>query len=92
MTLGTAALILLSIASVAAPSNAATRYPLSLNDASGARVVIASRPQRIVSLAPSVTEILFGIGLDPEVVGISDADKKRFFQTNAEAVFKIRAA
>jgi 2,3-dihydroxybenzoate decarboxylase len=25
-----------------------------------------------------------------DAMGISDADKKRFFQTNAEAVFKIR--
>lgn len=30
------------------------------------------RARRIVSLAPSVTEILFGLGLDAEVVGVTD--------------------
>ena len=29
-------------------------------------------PQRIVSLAPSNTEILFSLGLDAEVVGVTD--------------------
>ncbi|HYA91351.1 MAG TPA: ABC transporter substrate-binding protein, partial [Thermodesulfobacteriota bacterium] len=28
-------------------------------------------PERIVSLAPNVTEILFGLGLDEEIVGVS---------------------
>lgn len=32
------------------------------------------RPRRIVSLAPSATEVLFALGLDEEIVGISDAD------------------
>jgi iron complex transport system substrate-binding protein len=30
------------------------------------------KPSRIVSLAPSVTEILFAIGLDREIVGVTD--------------------
>ncbi len=34
----------------------------------------SERPQRIVSMAPSVTEVLFALGLDEEIVGISDAD------------------
>src|SRR5215204_3333852 len=32
---------------------------------------IASRPQRIVSLSPSVTEILYGIGAWPQVIAVS---------------------
>ena len=43
-------------------------------DALGRRVVIAEMPTRIVSVAPSVTEVLFALGLGPKVVGVSSAD------------------
>lgn len=49
-------------------------FPVTLHDALGRTVTIPARPQRIISLAPSVTEVLFAIGLDQEVVGISAAD------------------
>src|SRR5690349_5280116 len=39
------------------------------NDALGRAVTILAKPVRIVSLAPSVTEILFAIGAGPQVVG-----------------------
>ena len=39
-----------------------TGYPLTLNDV----------PRRIVSLVPSITETLFALGLDKEVVAITD--------------------
>ena len=34
-------------------------------------VAISFPPQRIVSLAPNITEILFSLGLDKEIVGVS---------------------
>src|SRR5438876_27596 len=37
----------------------------------GRRVYLSKAPRRIVSLAPSVTEILFAVGLDAEVVGVT---------------------
>jgi len=40
-------------------------------DEAGRRVDIPSSPRRIVSLAPSITEILFALGLDREVVGVT---------------------
>ncbi|MDR7485398.1 MAG: helical backbone metal receptor [Armatimonadota bacterium] len=49
-------------------------FPVTIRDATGTAVVIPTAPRRIVSLAPSVTEILFALGLDREVVGVSDAD------------------
>lgn len=49
-------------------------YPMTITDASGARVTLRARPVRIVSIAPSVTEALFALGLDQEVVGVSDSD------------------
>ncbi|MCX5833905.1 MAG: hypothetical protein NTV99_05240 [Deltaproteobacteria bacterium] len=38
----------------------------------GRTVQIPSHPRRIVSLAPSITETLFALGLDREIVGVTD--------------------
>jgi len=40
-------------------------------DEVGREVTFLSHPQRIVSLAPNITEILFGLGLDEEIMGVS---------------------
>lgn len=41
-------------------------------DAADRQVEIADSPQRIISLVPSVTEILFALGLDEQIVGVTD--------------------
>ena len=43
----------------------------SLQDASGALVTVPADAQRIVSLAPNLTEILCGMGLGARLVGVS---------------------
>ncbi|MDI9633022.1 MAG: cobalamin-binding protein [Methanolinea sp.] len=45
---------------------------VSVTDDTGTTVVIPSPPQRIVSLAPSNTEILYALGLGDRVVGVTD--------------------
>jgi ABC-type Fe3+-hydroxamate transport system substrate-binding protein len=40
-------------------------------DASGATVVLAGPPVRIVSLVPSLTELLFDLGLGSRVAGVT---------------------
>ncbi len=45
---------------------------LSAVDSRGKEVTLTQKPQRIISLAPSNTEILFALGLDQEIVGITD--------------------
>jgi iron complex transport system substrate-binding protein len=40
-------------------------------DEVGRRVVFPFPPQRIISLAPNITEILFSLGLDEQIVGVS---------------------
>ncbi len=47
-------------------------FPIRVKDDLNRSVEIPHPPQRIVSLAPSVTEILFAIGVGERVVGISD--------------------
>ena len=37
----------------------------------GREVTFPFPPKRIVSLAPNITEILFSLGLDEEIVGVS---------------------
>ena len=49
-----------------------TEYPLTITDNFGRVVVIETEPQRIISLAPSITETLFALGLDDRIVGVTD--------------------
>jgi iron complex transport system substrate-binding protein len=49
-----------------------TGYPMNATDSYGRTVTITKAPERIVSLAPSNTEILFGLGLGDRVVGDTD--------------------
>lgn len=43
----------------------------SLTDEIGRRVTIAAMPERIVSLAPGITETLYGLGLGDKIVGVT---------------------
>ena len=45
--------------------------PLAVTDQMGRQVAVPFSPQRIVSLVPSQTELLFDLGLDKKVVGIT---------------------
>lgn len=47
---------------------------VTVTDAIGNDIILAEVPERIISLTPSNTEILFGLGLADEVVGVNDAD------------------
>ncbi len=49
-------------------------FPLSLTDSSGRMVSIPAPPQRIVSLAPSCTELLYDLGLDSRISADTTAD------------------
>jgi iron complex transport system substrate-binding protein len=49
-----------------------SHYPIQIRDAMGRIVVITHKPNRIVSTAPSITEILFTIGAGKLVVGVDD--------------------
>jgi iron complex transport system substrate-binding protein len=63
-------LLILSL-SVWAGTGVSSPGPARVIDEAGREVVIPPSPKRIISLAPNLTEILFVLGLDKEVVGVS---------------------
>ena len=46
--------------------------PIQITDDHGRTVNISSTPQRVVSMAPSITEILFALDVGDKVVGVTD--------------------
>jgi iron complex transport system substrate-binding protein len=67
-----AALFVFLVTSCAKAPESATPAPAQITDQLGRAVTIKAIPQRIVSLAPSNTEILFALGLGDRIVGVTD--------------------
>lgn len=55
-------------------SAAEADFPLSLVDDEGTSLTLEAEPQRIVSLSPANTEIVFALGADERLVGGTDFD------------------
>ena len=49
-------------------------FPVTIKDATDEEVVIQKKPERMVSLMPSNTEIAFELGLGDEIIGVTDND------------------
>lgn len=63
---------LVFLASCASPPENALPGPIQLTDQLGRMVRFNQPPQRIISLAPSNTEILFALGLSDRLVAVTD--------------------
>ncbi len=46
-------------------------YPYNFRDSRGLEITIARRPERVVSLVPSITEIIFKLGAGDSVIGVT---------------------
>ncbi|HEX4942328.1 MAG TPA: helical backbone metal receptor [Actinomycetota bacterium] len=53
------------------PPSPASAFPMTITDDDGAEVTIAEEPERIVTFAPSMTEIVFELGIGDRLVGVS---------------------
>ncbi|HJW48893.1 MAG TPA: cobalamin-binding protein [Candidatus Limnocylindria bacterium] len=53
-------------------SAAAVTFPTTVTDFQNRSVTVPRRPERIVSIGPSITEFLFALGAGPRVVGVDD--------------------
>ena len=51
---------------------AAVAFPATVTDFQNRSVTVPKRPDRIVSIGPSITEFLFALGAGPRVVGVDD--------------------
>ncbi|QUH24430.1 ABC transporter substrate-binding protein [Serpentinicella alkaliphila] len=47
-------------------------YPLTIIDSYENEVIIEEMPNRVISIAPSITEIIFNLGLEDKLVGRTD--------------------
>ena len=56
-----------------ATTGPSTSFPVTITDDDGESVTIDAPPQRIVTFAPSMTEIVFALGLGDKLVGVSGA-------------------
>jgi iron complex transport system substrate-binding protein len=68
------AVLLISVSYVAltAPEEQRTEYPLPITDALGRQVTFEEVPERIISATPGNTEMIFALGLEDKLVGITD--------------------
>ncbi|MCL6432563.1 MAG: cobalamin-binding protein [Anaerolineae bacterium] len=57
--------------STAAPTLTPTSAPITIVDDANTEITLEAEPERIVSLVPSMTEILFALGLGDRVVGVT---------------------
>lgn len=50
----------------------ANDFPVTIIDDMGWEVFIESKPERIISMTPNTTEILFALGLGERIIGVTD--------------------
>lgn len=68
------------------PAESESSFPVTVTDANGEEITIEEQPDAIVSMLPSNTEIAYALGLDEEIVGVSDFDNYPEEAMNVEKI------
>jgi iron complex transport system substrate-binding protein len=88
-----------SAAEAPSPTTSLATFPVTVEGASGKAVTITSKPERIVSLSPTATEMVYAIGAGDQVEAVDDQSnfppqaprtKLSGFQPNVEAIAGYR--
>ena len=61
-----------AVPTTSSPAVTASPFPATLIDFQNHSVTVAARPERVVSIGPSITAFLFALGAGPRVVGVDD--------------------
>jgi iron complex transport system substrate-binding protein len=69
---------------------AAAAFPVTVTDFQNRSVTVPKRPERIVSIGPSITEFLFALGAGPRVVGVDDFSDEPVAASQIEKVGGIK--
>ena len=67
-------IVIMAVVMITSLVGCAVAFPVTVTDGMGDEVTIKEKPQRIVSLIPSNTEILFAVGAGDTVVGVTEFD------------------
>jgi iron complex transport system substrate-binding protein len=68
----------------------AAAFPTTVTDFQNRSVAVPKRPERIVSIGPSITEFLFALGAGPRVVGVDDFSDEPVAAAQVEKVGGIK--
>jgi iron complex transport system substrate-binding protein len=83
------------------PTAQATGFPVTVTRSDGRELTIAQAPQRIASLSPAATEVLYAVGAEPQIVATDlysdypaeakNTTKLDAYQPNLEAIAGVEA-
>lgn len=65
-------------------------FPTTVTDFQNRSVTVPKRPERVVSIGPSITEFLFALGAGPRVVGVDDFSDEPAAANQLEKVGSIK--
>jgi iron complex transport system substrate-binding protein len=71
-------------------ASVAAAFPATVTDFQNRSVNVPKRPDRIVSIGPSITEFVFALGAGPRVVGVDDFSDEPAAANQVEKVGAVK--